>query len=231
MTLEKKDLIHSDTRCTARRKNGEPCRNWAMLGTTVCRMHGGAAPQVRRAAQVRLAMAADPAAARLIEIANDKRMPPAVRLAANKEILDRANVVGTQQLHVGVEVSTFDQNTDDLIVVQYVSDPNGEVVDAEVVEDEADLLARHAARIRERDMEAGQDNAPSASAPTELRPAQRPKPATAAVPGAADELDDNGPFVASTVQPVPDAEYRRQSLQRAKQTPATGKLRPRRRRA
>lgn len=37
-------------RCSARRTNGEPCRCCAIVGGTVCRVHGGAATQVRRAA-------------------------------------------------------------------------------------------------------------------------------------------------------------------------------------
>lgn len=44
-------------RCSAHRKNGEPCRAWAINGGRVCRMHGGAAPQVRRKAGERLVMA------------------------------------------------------------------------------------------------------------------------------------------------------------------------------
>ncbi len=40
-------------RCAARRKRGGPCGAWAIHGGVVCRMHGGAAPQVRSAARVR----------------------------------------------------------------------------------------------------------------------------------------------------------------------------------
>lgn len=36
--------------CGARRTNGEPCKAYAIVGGTVCRAHGGSAPQVRRAA-------------------------------------------------------------------------------------------------------------------------------------------------------------------------------------
>lgn len=41
-------------RCSAHRKSGQPCRNWAIRGGFVCRMHGGAAPQVRAKAKMRL---------------------------------------------------------------------------------------------------------------------------------------------------------------------------------
>lgn len=44
-------------RCVARRTNGEPCGNFAMVGCRVCHAHGGRAPQVRNAARRRLAMA------------------------------------------------------------------------------------------------------------------------------------------------------------------------------
>lgn len=43
-------------KCTAKSKRtGNPCRNAAVTGATVCRLHGGAAPQVRRAGAVRAA--------------------------------------------------------------------------------------------------------------------------------------------------------------------------------
>ncbi|MFJ5222792.1 HGGxSTG domain-containing protein [Streptomyces sp. NPDC088400] len=46
-----------DGRCTARTRSGGRCRGMAVTGATVCRMHGGAAPQVRAAAQRREATA------------------------------------------------------------------------------------------------------------------------------------------------------------------------------
>lgn len=42
-------------RCSARRSNGQPCKNRPLIGATVCRVHGGSAPQVKAAAARRLA--------------------------------------------------------------------------------------------------------------------------------------------------------------------------------
>jgi hypothetical protein len=41
-------------RCGARRTDGRPCHCWAIRGGYVCRVHGGAAPQVRAKARARL---------------------------------------------------------------------------------------------------------------------------------------------------------------------------------
>lgn len=46
----------SGVKCSAHTSSGRPCRNWAIQGATVCRMHGGSAPQVRRKAAERLAL-------------------------------------------------------------------------------------------------------------------------------------------------------------------------------
>lgn len=43
--------------CTARKRNGDRCGSKAVTGATVCRMHGGSAPQVRAAAARRLEQA------------------------------------------------------------------------------------------------------------------------------------------------------------------------------
>lgn len=48
-------------RCKATTRSGNRCGNYAIVGGTVCRMHGGAAPQVRMAARARLAALVDPA--------------------------------------------------------------------------------------------------------------------------------------------------------------------------
>jgi hypothetical protein len=41
-------------KCAARKTNGDPCGNYPVHGATVCRKHGGNAPQVRAAAAERI---------------------------------------------------------------------------------------------------------------------------------------------------------------------------------
>lgn len=133
------DLMHEKTLCTARRKNGTPCRNAPMLGSTVCRMHGGAAPQVRRRAQQRILEASDKAAYRLVQMMQDENIPAAVRLAAARDLLDRANVTGAQQVAVSVEMPAWEKHMADVIVDYTVGKPEvrdaADIIDAEVVEE------------------------------------------------------------------------------------------------
>ncbi len=49
--------MHPERRCTATTRRGQPCANPPMVGALVCRMHGGAAGQVKRKAAVRVAEA------------------------------------------------------------------------------------------------------------------------------------------------------------------------------
>lgn len=51
--------LHWAVRCsaTAWSRGGRPCRKWAIRGGYVCPSHGGSTPQVRAAAQRRLAAA------------------------------------------------------------------------------------------------------------------------------------------------------------------------------
>lgn len=78
--------------CTAHAKaTGGPCNAPAILGGTVCRMHGGSAPQTQDAARRRLAEAADPAAQSLIREATLSEKA-SDRIRAASEILDRAGV-------------------------------------------------------------------------------------------------------------------------------------------
>ena len=45
-------------KCSAKSsRSGGPCRNWAMVGAKVCNIHGGVAPQVRRATEERVTLA------------------------------------------------------------------------------------------------------------------------------------------------------------------------------
>lgn len=108
-----------DRRCTAHRKNGEQCRKWAIYGTTVCRSHGGAAPQVREKAKQRLLEASPRLAERLIglaenDLADGTKVGAYVQVQAINSVLDRAGVV--EQKQVDVTVSTpFDQMLTELV--------------------------------------------------------------------------------------------------------------------
>ncbi|QEO15615.1 hypothetical protein FLP10_15145 [Agromyces intestinalis] len=113
--------------------------NYAIKGANVCRLHGGSAPQVRAAAQIRLLMASDNLMASLLKIADDESIPVQVRLAAIRDGLDRANIVGTQQVAIELGVKPdWEQRLLEAGVVRRVEidwdDVGEEVIDAEVVE-------------------------------------------------------------------------------------------------
>ncbi len=77
--------------CTATVSDGSRrCRRVAINGGTVCRSHGGAAPQVRAAAQRRLADLVDPAIRELQRVLDDDDADHRDRLRAVAEVLDRA---------------------------------------------------------------------------------------------------------------------------------------------
>lgn len=103
--------MDSGTVCTARRRNGTQCLNYAIRGASVCRLHGGSAPQVKRAAQVRLLMAAEGLAGLLVRMAYDDKLPPAVRLAAIRDGLDRAGLAPKGSVSVELDVSADRKKT------------------------------------------------------------------------------------------------------------------------
>jgi hypothetical protein len=75
-----------------------------MAGQRVCRTHGGSAPQTLAAARLRLLMACDPVAARLIEIAKSKKTDPKDAIVAIREILNRAGVAAAPAVDPGGDV-------------------------------------------------------------------------------------------------------------------------------
>ena len=81
-----------ERRCKAHSsRTGEPCKNAAIKGATVCRFHGGAAKHVKANARARLENAADRMAKQLLGIALTAESE-AVMLAAVKDALDRAGL-------------------------------------------------------------------------------------------------------------------------------------------
>jgi len=107
--IEPFDRGNPARRCTARKKTGEQCRKWAIKGGTVCTHHGGRAPQTKAKARQRIEEAADPMAVLLIKIAMDENAPYAVRLAAIRDVLDRAGLGAKQAMEVGIELQPWEE--------------------------------------------------------------------------------------------------------------------------
>ena len=86
-------------KCRATNRSGNPCRQTAIPGGTVCVYHGGAAPQVKAAAERRLLAAVDPAITALVELLEGAERD-SDRLRAITLILDRAGITQAQQVDV-----------------------------------------------------------------------------------------------------------------------------------
>ncbi|MEV6621019.1 HGGxSTG domain-containing protein [Amycolatopsis sp. NPDC051106] len=131
--------------CSARRTNGNPCKNAPINGANVCRMHGGSAPQVKAKAKARLEMAADRMAKELLRMAGADDMPPATKLAAIRDALDRAGL--NAGVSVEVELKPFES-----ILQKIAAGPRPgsvseeDVIDAEIVEDDGRHYCRGCAR-------------------------------------------------------------------------------------
>lgn len=83
------DTLHGRLRCTARSKQkGVQCGRTAISGGTVCRYHGGAAPQVQAKAMERLMALQNPAIDRMAKLI-DQEAFPTVAYAASRDVLDR----------------------------------------------------------------------------------------------------------------------------------------------
>lgn len=88
-------------RCTARNRSGYRCQRYPLQGATVCAKHGGAAPQVRRKAALRLAALVDPAIVTIARIMTDTSVRPGDRLRAANSVLDRAGIVRQTDMDTG----------------------------------------------------------------------------------------------------------------------------------
>ncbi|MCD4527452.1 hypothetical protein [Nocardioides sp. cx-173] len=92
--------------CSARRTNGEPCKNSAIRGGTVCARHGGSAPQVRAAANRRLVEMVLPAMKELHIILTKPDTADADKLKAISMVLNRSGYSERQQIDIGLREPT-----------------------------------------------------------------------------------------------------------------------------
>jgi hypothetical protein len=103
-------------RCEGHYKDGLRCRREAHPGATVCRMHGGAAKQVREAAAARIGNAADEMVKRLQNMLDDPDVEARDKIKIAQDLLDRAGLNATGKLLVGVaEVDPVEKLFRDLL--------------------------------------------------------------------------------------------------------------------
>ncbi len=89
LSADSESHINGRLRCSAHSKQkGTRCGRTAIPGGTVCRYHGGAAPQVKLKAQERLAAFQDAAITRLMQLAQQQEYP-STAFAAVRDVLDR----------------------------------------------------------------------------------------------------------------------------------------------
>ncbi|MDH6237895.1 hypothetical protein H4V99_002640 [Cryobacterium sp. CG_9.6] len=147
-------------------------------------MHGGAAPQVRAAAQVRLLMRADDLMSALLRIALDDKLPLQHRLVAIRDGLDRANLAGKQEIEIGVTTnSTFDDVLEGVLIDVAEEDLN--VIDAVVVDEEDAVQSRRDVSVfreveRQKRQRRAATNAERAEQERELFAQAPPEPETRA---------------------------------------------------
>lgn len=80
--------VDEKPRCTATNRQGNRCGKSPILGGTVCRMHGGAAPQVVAKAKERLKALAPKALVALDQLL-DRHQFPTVQFQASKFVLEQ----------------------------------------------------------------------------------------------------------------------------------------------
>lgn len=116
--------------CTAKKKDGTPCKRPPIKGGNVCMSHGGAAPQVRRKANERLLQGVPKMLTELRRLATDESIPANVRLAAVRDWLDRAGIGEADKHELLLTTPKWQEALDD-IFTEY----NPDIIDGEVVDE------------------------------------------------------------------------------------------------
>jgi hypothetical protein len=86
-------------KCSATNRNGKKCGRNAIEGGTVCNMHGGSAPQVRRRAALRMLAMADYALDALWKDMKDKG-ERRIRQVAYLSLLDRVGLKAAERFMI-----------------------------------------------------------------------------------------------------------------------------------
>lgn len=81
-------------------RSGEQCRKAAIRGGTVCRTHGGGAPQVREAARRRLLELVDPALAVLEQAMRQQKKDTRLAVDAAKHVTNIAGIKNPEEIEL-----------------------------------------------------------------------------------------------------------------------------------
>lgn len=137
-------LDPSTPQCTATsRGSGKRCKLPAIKGGTVCRRHGGSAPQVKRAARERFNDLVDPMiniTEKMMKDAEEGKLSVQEQLALVKFVADRTGFVPGKTVNIDGKAKW------EVALTTIVREVPEEYVDAEVIEDEDDgenELERH----------------------------------------------------------------------------------------
>lgn len=108
------DTLNGRQRCSARSKQkGTQCGRTAIPGGTVCRYHGGAAPQVQAAAQERL-KAMQPLALDTLEALMRRDQYPTVQFQASKAVIDWTEGKAAELVTVNMNASVREMTDEEL---------------------------------------------------------------------------------------------------------------------
>lgn len=129
--------------CTAHRRDGQRCTQSPIRGGTVCRMHGGSAPQVQKSARAYLAEQVQPSITRLVK-ERDGAPKSADRIRAAVALLDRAGFGAKMTIEVDDNREMLIERLRDLrargpealLALQAsATDDDDDTIDAEVIEE------------------------------------------------------------------------------------------------
>ncbi|MFJ8893562.1 hypothetical protein ACIRCZ_03160 [Leifsonia sp. NPDC102414] len=169
-------------------------------------------------------MATESLVERLLGMAASGDVPAAVQLAAIRDALDRANVVGTQQLQVEVGVSQWDQMKAKFVRTVHIGELEAKaletVVDAELIEEDPEHEARLDEQMRENEQrrQRRKRNGHPASLPSE-------DPATAPAKHGQTSEAERADFAVEPPTRKTDADWRAEGFARARRGDGDG-LRP-----
>lgn len=124
--------------CAAMSKqSGERCKRAPIRGGSVCKIHGGGAPQVQKSARARLAEEVMPSISRLATERDNDEATPSERIRAATAILDRSGYGPSVGIQLDDARSSLAAKLRALKEAGAIGPAAGEsdIIDAEVIED------------------------------------------------------------------------------------------------